>query len=186
MRILMLCDRESTSGANLRDAFQNLLADAGHDVTAVTLNREKIKPCLGCFGCWIKTPGRCVITDDGANSIAEKQMRSDAVVLLSKITFGGFSADIKSYLDRSIQNILSDFEVYKGEMRHEMRYKRFPICIAVGYGDVSGTEQQTFAHLAQRNALNMRPADFLALTMQSSGTIEKAGHRILELLEASA
>ena len=22
-----------------------------------------IKPCIGCFGCWLKTPGRCVIKD---------------------------------------------------------------------------------------------------------------------------
>ena len=23
----------------------------------------KIKPCIGCFGCWTKTPGECVIRD---------------------------------------------------------------------------------------------------------------------------
>ena len=22
-----------------------------------------IRPCTGCFGCWIKTPGRCVLPD---------------------------------------------------------------------------------------------------------------------------
>ena len=184
MKLLLLCDRESV-GNGLRGSYLDLLANAGHDVATVTLSREEIKPCLGCFGCWIKTPGQCVIGDE-ANSIAEKQMRSDVVVLLSKITFGGFSADVKSYLDRSIQNIASDFEVYKGEMRHKMRYARFPVNIVVGYGDASEPEQQTFIHLAQRNALNMRPANLLALITQSGGTIEKTCRPILELLEASA
>ncbi|MCL1808524.1 MAG: NAD(P)H-dependent oxidoreductase [Clostridiales bacterium] len=183
MKILMLCDRESALTGNLQDGFQNLLADAGHDVTSVTLSREELKPCLGCFGCWVKTPGRCVAQNDGANCIAEKQMNSDAVLLLTKITYGGFSADIKSYLDRSIQNIASDFEVYKGEMRHKMRYKRFPAWVAVGYGDASEAERQTFAHLTQRNALNMRPDKFLSLTIKSDGTHEEAGRSILEFLE---
>ena len=22
-----------------------------------------IRPCIGCFGCWVKTPGQCVIHD---------------------------------------------------------------------------------------------------------------------------
>ena len=184
MNVLLLCDRES-AGNGLRGSFWDLLANAGHDVTAVTLSREEIKPCLGCFGCWVKTPGQCVIGDE-ANSIAEKQMRSDAVMLLSKITYGGFSADVKSFLDRSIQNIAADFEVYKGEMRHKMRYARLPIFIVVGYGDASEPERQAFIRLAQRNALNMRPASLLALTTQSDGTIDETRRPILELLEASA
>ena len=185
MKVLLLCDRESVSG-NLQETLQALLVNAGHVVTAMTLNREHLKPCVGCFGCWVKTPGQCVITDDDANSIAKMQMRADAVVLLSRIVYGGFSADIKSYLDRSVQNIAFDFEVYKGEMRHEMRYDRFPITIAVGYGDVSEAEQQSFTHLLQCNALNMRPAGLLALTLQGDNTLEQAGHSILQLLEASA
>ncbi|MCL1854862.1 MAG: flavodoxin family protein [Clostridia bacterium] len=184
MRILLLCDRESAYGSNLRDVLRNRLEDAGHDVTAVTLNRENVKPCLGCFGCWTKTPGRCAITGDDANNIAEKQIRSDAVVLLTRITYGGFSADLKSFLDRSIQNIASDFEVYQGEMRHKMRYERFPIWVAAGYGDVSEEERQAFVHLARRNALNMRPAHSLALTMDGVGAIEKTTHSILAFLEA--
>lgn len=30
----------------------------------VDLSALKITPCVGCFGCWVKTPGRCVIRDD--------------------------------------------------------------------------------------------------------------------------
>ena len=192
MKILLLCDRASGGADNgapvgdLRGALIDLLTDAGHEVETVTLNWENTKPCVGCFGCWLKTPGKCVISNDGANETAAAHIRSGAIVALTEITFGGFSADIKSYLDRSIQNIAADFEVYKGEMRHKMRYDSFPIWAAVGYGDVSDAERRTFAELAQRNSLNMRPKDFLALTVNENAPIDEAGRAILKLLEASA
>ncbi|MDE6419590.1 MAG: hypothetical protein K2K87_03570 [Lachnospiraceae bacterium] len=28
----------------------------------------EIHPCIGCFGCWIKTPGKCVIHDGYENT----------------------------------------------------------------------------------------------------------------------
>ena len=185
-KILLLCDRESAAGSNLRDAVLSLLTDAGHKVTPITLDHRDLHPCIGCFSCWTKTPGECATTRDGANSIARELMCSDAVVLLSRITYGGYSADIKSFLDRSIQNIASDFEVYKGEMRHKMRYSSFPLWIAVGYGDASEAEQQTFACMVQRNALNVRPKDHLVLTIQDRGELEEAAQPILRLLGAGA
>ena len=30
----------------------------------IDLSKLKIKNCVGCFGCWVKTPGKCVIRDD--------------------------------------------------------------------------------------------------------------------------
>ncbi|MCL1847028.1 MAG: flavodoxin family protein [Coriobacteriia bacterium] len=186
MKVLLLCDRESATGSNLRDAVLSLLTEMGHNVTAITLDHRDLHPCIGCFSCWTRTPGECVVTSDNANSIAKALVCADAVVLLSRITYGGYSADIKSFLDRSIQNIAADFEVYKGEMRHMMRYSRFPLWIAVGYGDASAAEQRTFACMVQRNALNVRPKDYLVLTIQDRGELEEAAQPILRLLGAGA
>lgn len=30
----------------------------------IDLSQKKIKNRVGCFGCWTKTPGKCVIRDD--------------------------------------------------------------------------------------------------------------------------
>jgi multimeric flavodoxin WrbA len=107
-------------------------------------------------------------------------------VLISEITYGGFSADIKAFLDRSIQNILPYFVNYKGEIHHPMRYKRFPIWIAIGYGDVSNSEKQTFIKLAERNALNLRPAKYLAVAVQDRNDFVREAGIILKTVEADA
>ena len=167
MNILMLCESKSSeTGVQIREALQEFLERKGHSAQTIILNRAEIKPCAGCVKCWLKTPGQCVFTGDSANSFASQQVNADAVVLISEITYGGFSADIKAFLDRSIQNILPYFADYKGEIHHPKRYKRFPVWIAVGYGDVSDAEKQTFTLLADRNALNVRPAAHLAVTVR--------------------
>ena len=170
MNVLILCDRDSVgnTGLNLREHTEKAAEQAGCDVRTVVLNSDEIKPCLGCFSCWVKTPGLCIITNDGANEISREELQADAVVILSKLTYGGFSADVKAFLDRSIPNISPFFETYHGEMHHKVRYERFPYWIAMGYGNSTEEERETFRELAERNALNMRPPKQFCLTMQSA------------------
>lgn len=68
MNILILCDRKSTENNNLMSELQKFLTELNHDVSTIVLNRNDLLPCTGCFGCWVKTPGQCVITNDNANS----------------------------------------------------------------------------------------------------------------------
>ena len=168
MNVLILCDRKA-AGFGLRGQVENAIKQAGHRVQTVELSADELKPCVGCFGCWVKTPGLCVITKDRANEIAHSLMGSDAVVLLSHVVYGGFSADVKAFLDRSIQNILPFFETHRGQMHHKMRYGRFPAWVAVGYGESTAEEREIFRALAERNALNMRPPKHFCLTVQNAG-----------------
>lgn len=184
MNILLLCEWESSGdGLQIRKTVQDILEQEGHHVRTVLLNSKELKPCRACFGCWLKTPGQCLISDDGANNIAFQQMNADAVMFISKITYGGFSADIKVYLERSIQNIMPFFVNYQGELHHPMRYKRFPIWIVIGYGHVSDGEKSTFTRLADRNALNMRPDRRLAVTVGDNEELVKKAGNILKILE---
>ena len=34
------------------------------DIKFINLSSLKIANCIGCYGCWTKTPGKCVIRDD--------------------------------------------------------------------------------------------------------------------------
>ena len=187
MKILLLNDRRGVSEEKLiYDALLDLLKSAGHDVENFTLSNTEIMPCVGCFDCWLKTPGQCTITTDAANVIAAKAVGADAIVILSEIVFGGYSADVKSLLDRKVQNILPFFEIYRGEMHHEQRYDRSPAWISIGYGDASDAEKQTFVRLMDRNALNFRPRGHLALTVLDEHELADEGKSILAALEGTA
>ncbi|MDR1701955.1 MAG: NAD(P)H-dependent oxidoreductase [Sporomusaceae bacterium] len=178
---MLLGDRKSKQegqGAIL----QNLLAKAGHQVDSLTLNREELKPCTGCFNCWLKTPGRCVITNDAANNISAQVVCADAVVLLSEITYGSCSADTKAWLDRVIPNALPYMEMYQGELHHKKRYKRLPLWIMAGYGQASGSEKSIFVKFVERNMLNLQQKKYLALVVENNAALTEETSAILRFL----
>jgi multimeric flavodoxin WrbA len=91
-------DNESDLNA-IKNTFQKELRSKGWDVEAIMLKTLDISPCNGCFKCWIKTPGIC-ITNDVAREVSRKFVQSDLVVLLTPVTFGGYSSELKKALDR--------------------------------------------------------------------------------------
>lgn len=179
MNILLLCDRKSADNGIL-NIMQDILS--AHKTETFILSREKINPCQGCFGCWLRTPGKCVITNDAGNSLASKEVNADALVLVSEITYGGFSSDVKACVDRMIQNVLPLFEMYKGEMHHVMRYERIPTCITVGYSNVCDDEKRIFTTLADRNALNMRPDGYVSLAVKNGEELAQQAKVIFRTL----
>ena len=63
-------------------------------VQVFPLRETKLAYCLGCFNCWIKTPGMCVEADAG-REIAKAVIRSDVTVFFTPVTFGGYSPELK-------------------------------------------------------------------------------------------
>jgi len=171
MKTTILCDRESRAfgGIDVALQVQSAVQETGSEARLIELNGDELNPCFGCFHCWVKTPGLCIQTNDKANTIAGFQMQSDVLIILSKITYGGYSCDIKSFLDRSIPNLSPFFENVNGEMHHKMRYERFPVTISIGYGDYTEQEYGTFKKLAERNALNMRPPEHFVFAIKNPG-----------------
>ena len=55
----------------------------GADSCLVDLSSRKIAACTGCFSCWTRTPGRCVIRDD-AVKIYPLIARCDRLLLISR------------------------------------------------------------------------------------------------------
>ncbi len=176
MKLLILCDQQSRdyNDMNLGEAVTEVARATGWDVKKLPIDFDDIHFCTGCFGCWIKTPGLCVIKNDNANVIAHDFMNNDAVLLLSRITYGGFSADIKAILDRMIPNALPFFQMLEGEMHHPQRYKKIPHWIAFGFGSVTDEEADTFTELTKRNALNFHPPRYLTLIARGEAELPRA------------
>ena len=117
--------------------------------------KPTVKHCLGCFGCWIKTPGKCVIPDRCAIT-PEMLAASNEMVIISRITYGGYSPEIKAVLDRSIGYIMPYFRIVNGEMHHTMRYQNpFKLTVHFYGEDISETEYNIAKQLVPANALNL-------------------------------
>jgi multimeric flavodoxin WrbA len=115
-----------------------------------------IAPCAGCFGCWTRTPGECVIKDD-ARDVVGSYVGSDLVVFVTPVTFGGYSSQLKKLLDRIILSVLDPrFTTVGGEVHHLLRYRRYPKTIGLGTLPSTDPEaERLFARLVARNGLNI-------------------------------
>ncbi len=88
---------------------------------AVISDSGTIRPCAGCFGCWNRTPGRCVMPD-GYDRMGELVHQADEVTVISRYTYGGFSGFVKNVIDRCLGYVLPHFEIVNGESHHKKRY----------------------------------------------------------------
>ncbi|ODS42379.1 MAG: iron-sulfur protein [Candidatus Altiarchaeales archaeon IMC4] len=105
--------------------------DAGADVENVFLAEKEIKPCKGCFGCWVKTPGKCVIKDDMEGSLS-KFMSSDIVVFATPLYADNVTGIMKNFIDRRIPILDPHLEKdEKGECRHPSRYEKSPKIVVI-------------------------------------------------------
>lgn len=115
----------------------------------------KIHHCIGCFGCWIKTPAECIIKDN-YNNIGELISKCDEVMIVSRCIYGGFSPFVKNVLDRSISYIHPYFMIRNKEMHHRPRYShRFNLNVYFYGEDITEKERSTAKKLVQANAINL-------------------------------
>ncbi|MEN6621686.1 MAG: flavodoxin family protein [Smithella sp.] len=116
---------------------------------------HSIKNCVGCFSCWVKTPGTCVIRDNYAD-MGELLSKSAELIIISECFYGGFSPFVKNVLDRSISYIHPYFEIRNGEMHHRRRYDHFFDLKVWFYGaNITDQEKQTAEKLIRANAINL-------------------------------
>jgi multimeric flavodoxin WrbA len=118
-----------------------------------SIHKEELHFCIGCYGCWVKKPGECVI-DDTMAQINKTFNSSDVVVYLSPIVFGQYSPNIKNAIDRWLPNVLPLFiPKQDGTTGHPQRYADTPKKIIIGYGDtVSPESAQLFLSIVHHRA----------------------------------
>lgn len=125
------------------------------DDTIIISDDDTIHHCIGCFGCWIKTPGACIIRDKYGD-MGEYLSKCQEVILISKCCYGGFSPFVKNVLDRSISYIHPYFAIRNGEMHHRRRYKNHIDMRVWFYGEnITEKEKQTSEKLVKANSINL-------------------------------
>jgi len=154
MNALVLDGSRGEEGRAVLAALAEALERAGHAAEVIALRDKEIAPCRGCFGCWVKTAGECVIDDDG-RAVARAIARCDILVYLTPVTFGGVSSELKKAVDRMIPNISPFFARIRGETHHQRRYRRSQRLIGLGILPQQDRQAEAlFKTLVERNALN--------------------------------
>jgi multimeric flavodoxin WrbA len=124
--------------------------------------------CQGCFECWTHTPGICKI-DDAGRSIAEAVAKSDVLVYLTPVTFGGYSSELKKALDRSLGVLLPFFKRIDGEVHHAQRYAHhLAIGVVATLEHADAEAETTLRTLVTRNAINLAAAVHAVAILDSS------------------
>lgn len=137
-----------------KEEFNDLFGDISGDVMVIADNNT-IHNCIGCFGCWIKKPGECVIADDYSN-MGEYISKCKELIIVSKCYYGGYSPFVKNVMDRSISYIHPYFEVRNNEIHHRHRYDNHFEMSVYFYGEnITEKEKATAEKLVKANELNL-------------------------------
>jgi multimeric flavodoxin WrbA len=161
-----------------------LLRDARTEIRGYSMRDIPLAHCQGCFECWTTSPGLCKTHGDAGREIAAAMVRSDLMVALTPITFGGYSSEIKKAMDRVICVVLPFFRRVDGEVHHARRYSKYPALAAVGVLQAPDEEEERiFRALVQRNALNMDSPATAVCVLPAGAPPEVIRGRLAEDLE---
>ena len=103
------------------------------DVVSFDLSHMKIAPCVGCFGCWTRTPGKCVIRDDAVR-VYPVLAGSDTALYVSRVRYGGYDLVMKTMLERAIPVQQAFIRLLDGETHHVQRAVVPKRAVIVAYG----------------------------------------------------
>jgi len=175
--------------AGVEDPLGAMLEQAGWKVSSMMLCRLEVAPCEGCFGCWAVSPGICTV-DDAGREIARCVAQADLLTLLTPLTFGGYSSELKKAIDRLLP-LVSPFMTRRGgRTRHRPRYRSYPKLLGLAVATRADEEsRQVFQNLIERNARNFVSPAHAAEVLVSWATpaeVRAALERSLQTLEVAS
>lgn len=148
MKILVINGSPRGRGSNtykLTEAFlEGIKSKTKVEAEEIQVNRLDIKPCLGCFSCWNKTPGKCCIQDD-MQEILAKMLWADITIWSFPLYFFSVPGGLKNLIDRQLPMVhpfMVEREDGVGNGSHASRYdmtgKRTVVISTCGFYTAEG------------------------------------------------
>ena len=121
MKILVLngSPKEKSDTFRMTEAFlRGLNRNGEHEVNVIRVIDKDIAPCQGCFGCWERMDGHCVIEDD-QNAILDIYRDADIIIWSFPLYCYGMPSHLKALLDRTIPLVkMKMVQEADGTVRH--------------------------------------------------------------------
>ena len=121
MKILVLngSPKEKSDTFRMTEAFlKGLNRNGEHEVNVIRVIDKDIAPCRGCFGCWERMDGHCVIEDD-QNAILDIYRDADIIIWSFPLYCYGMPSHLKAFLDRTIPLVkMKMVQTEDGTVRH--------------------------------------------------------------------
>ena len=99
-------------------------------ISHLDLKTLNLKDCIGCYACWLKTPGVCALKDD-MGKVLEAFVKADVVVHASPVKIGFVSPLCKRIRDRLLPVVHPYLKIDGDRMSHVSRYDNLPKQIVV-------------------------------------------------------
>ncbi len=123
---------ESRSERLLLNLVEGMKQD-GAQVEVINLRDYTIKFCLGCYTCWTKTPGKCILKDDMSSDLFPRWLAADIVIYSSPLYYRGFAAQLNAFIERTLPSYKPFIESNGEKSRHPPRVK-FPDFVVLSAG----------------------------------------------------
>lgn len=169
MKVLLINGSPKVKRSNslqLANAFVDGLGEAAErqgekaETQLMDVYSMNIKPCRGCFTCWSKTPGQCVIKDDMAEVI-RAQLWADVIIFCFPLYYYNVPGELKNLIDRQLPMAMPEMSertdgVGKGShpSRFDMSKKRFVLVSTCGFYTAEGNYDSVtamFDHMLGKN-----------------------------------
>jgi multimeric flavodoxin WrbA len=148
--------------------LKGILESGGDQVTLLYLRDLNLHYCIGCFGCWVKTPGQC-IARDASLAIDQSVISSDFTLWAAPLKMGFPSALLKAAIDKHLPLIHPYMVVDHNEAHHRKRYTHYPRLGLLLEIEATTDERdlQIVTDIFCRTALNFKTRLEFSLTTQT-------------------
>lgn len=122
-------------------AHEKSTRDQAPSIETLHIGDLNIKPCLGCFSCWSKTPGTCCLHDD-MQTIIDKMLWADVIIWSFPLYYFGVPGPLKNLIDRqlpmSLPFMTAESECGGHPSRYDMSSKRTVVISTCGFYTAQG------------------------------------------------
>ncbi|MGD0879281.1 MAG: NAD(P)H-dependent oxidoreductase [Anaerolineales bacterium] len=145
------------------------LQSEGHSLTQFDLRNLSLRYCIGCWGCWVKTPGQCSNGDATCLAMDRAVINADFVLWAAPLKMGFPSSLLKMALDKHLPLIHPYMVVDHTEAHHRKRYAHYPRIglLLEKEPDTSERDLQITTDIFCRTALNFKTRLEFSLTTET-------------------